>query len=307
MILMNRKTITIGGRKYIVNTKKLGRNIFILFLFIMFISNQCYKLFSEDTITPSTSEVMATTLAPKMIPVYLKETSVNVSSDATSKKSPKMMSNQKFTNQASHLFPKVTTSYFDMIYIESLGNDLPPYFSLGIAWQESKFNEKVTGPKTRYGTARGLYQIIETTAKGLVDIEDPSDLYNAKIAIPAGNKVLGIYRDWLSGKVDNKTPGVFTHFTVKDNVVSYKGKVIRDQKGDAVPLLLMTAISYNGGPGVITAALNRDGVLVLDPNATNRNIPIQSLDYALQINKNLYNFEYDFAYTSEQIDRSKIF
>ena len=315
MIIMTTQTITIRNKKYRLNVKRFGIIMLSLFLAILFISYQTHKLFSspkaaqvETSSSTSTAAHLSSVVETSTDPSSIVDDSFPVEEVAKEVvKSPSIMSSDRFESQANRLFPKVPVPYFASIYKEAIDNELPPYFPLGIAWKESHFNPKAIGPTTRYGTARGLFQIIESTASELLSIKDASKLYEPEVAIAGGTKVLGTYRNWLSGKTDNKTPEVFTHFTVKDNAVYYKGEPVLDQKGDKVPLLLMTAISYNGGPGVITAALKRDGVLVLDPTAKNCNIPTQSLDYVYQINKYVYNFEYEFAYSNSDIDRSKIF
>jgi hypothetical protein len=57
--------------------------------------------------------------------------------------------------------------------VTALLNSKPPIIK-AIAWKESRFNPNAEGPKTRFGTAKGMMQIIDSTAKSL-GITDPFD------------------------------------------------------------------------------------------------------------------------------------
>jgi hypothetical protein len=324
---MNNQSVTIGNKRYRVNKHKMRRAIVtlsagliaVIALVVVVVHMTGEKAHvKNDNLLASTAVLL--TPVEEVLPAISVETPISsvidekdeVEVDATivvpTKPSiPVASSKTRFVTQASALFPKVPKSYFEQIFVEAKANNIPPYFSLGIAWQESRFKKGATGPKTKFGTARGLYQVIETTARQFGGIKDPQKLYQPEIAVEVGNKVLGTYRDWLSGDTRYNAPDVFEKFSVKNGSVYFKDEPILDQNGKHVPLLVLTAISYNGGPGVISAALKRDGHLVIDPKSENCNIPMQSLDYVIQISKFLYDFEYDFSYTVEDIDRAKIF
>jgi hypothetical protein len=303
-------TLTIGQKKYRVDSKKFTRGIIII-LFSLILSVMVFqKLIGNEknknqttTAIPLANIVVERSAELETIEVKITQP---VKAEVVTAKAATIMSEKKFVKQVTGKFSQLTDEMAANIYKEAIKNGLPPYVSLGIAWQESKFVTDAIGPTTKYGTARGLYQVIESSAKIYLGIDTPEALYEPTVAITGGNKLLGIYRDWLSGIVDSKTPKVFKNFSVEGNEVLYKDKVIRDQKGEAVPLLLMTALSYNAGPGIISAAMDQDGMLVIDPKLKNCNIPIQSLDYALSINQNVFNFQYKFDYDLDDIDRAKI-
>lgn len=64
---------------------------------------------------------------------------------------------------------------------------LDPHLIHGIISQESRYQEKILGPKTRYGYAKGLMQLIDDTGK-YVGVRDPQQLLVGAININAGSK-----------------------------------------------------------------------------------------------------------------------
>ena len=64
-----------------------------------------------------------------------------------------------------------------------------PNFVHAIISVESAYRETIKGPKTRMGQARGLMQLIESTAAGL-GVKNPDDLLIGAINIKAGTRYL---------------------------------------------------------------------------------------------------------------------
>jgi hypothetical protein len=68
---------------------------------------------------------------------------------------------------------------------------IDPSLIHAVAEQESNFNPEAKGPKTRYGQAKGIMQIMDETAQGL-GLKNP---YNAAENIDAGAKLLAQLKD----------------------------------------------------------------------------------------------------------------
>ena len=69
---------------------------------------------------------------------------------------------------------------------------IPPVLLVGIMQVESGFNPMITGPKTKYGNARGLMQIMPEWVKKL-DLKSVYNLYDIDTNIESGCKVFNIH------------------------------------------------------------------------------------------------------------------
>ncbi len=93
-----------------------------------------------------------------------------------------------------------------------------PELIIGIIKVESAFNPMAVGPKTKYGHARGLMQVMPEWAKKL-GVEGQYEFHNIDVAIESGIKVFLIHLE--EGKGDIST-GLY-YYVNKDK--SYVGKV----------------------------------------------------------------------------------
>lgn len=97
---------------------------------------------------------------------------------------------------------------------------IDPHLIHGVIAQESGYVEKIKGPKTRYGYAKGLMQLIDSTGK-MMGVSNPEDLLVGAININAGSRYL------------------------KDLLKKFNGNAT------------LAVGSYNAGPGNITKCGNR--------------------------------------------------
>ena len=71
----------------------------------------------------------------------------------------------KLSNRLTNAIDRSNQKGFNQIIVNYLvRNNLPPQFYY-LALQESDFKEKIVGPQTRYGYAKGIWQFISETAK----------------------------------------------------------------------------------------------------------------------------------------------
>jgi len=113
---------------------------------------------------------------------------------------------------------KNAEAYAPLIKEAAARHKIPYELLMGIAQTESSFNPAAIGPKTKYGTAKGMFQMIDSTARryGVQDQFDPaqeadgaarylSDLMkryngNAELAAAAYNAGEGNVDKYLSGR-----------------------------------------------------------------------------------------------------------
>jgi len=101
-------------------------------------------------------------------------------------------------------YRKVPTSVAAYIAKQIIENgkkyNIPPILMVGIMQVESGFNPMITGPKTKYGHARGLMQVMPEWVKKL-GLESTYDLYDIDKNIVAGCKVFNIHLEEGKGKI----------------------------------------------------------------------------------------------------------
>lgn len=79
--------------------------------------------------------------------------------------------------------------YDPVVKMAAIKHGVDPYFVHGIISQESAYQPKIEGPKTRYGTAKGMMQLLDGTARDM-GVHNTLDLFIAEINIDAGTKYL---------------------------------------------------------------------------------------------------------------------
>lgn len=251
----------------------------------------------------SIQETKKLSIAPKQLPVE--------------KKKPQIMTEAQFEKQARSYVEEAIGlqpdhKIYSLIYKYSLENGIAPYHLLGVGWKETNF-KSVTGPSTRYGTAKGMYQFIDTTAVQLGF--KPEDMYKPEVAIKAAAMLLREYSNAFAG-IRGKValPESFDRFKAdgkyamwrtnkKDQNGNYIFIPVADQNGQKIPRLLLATMSYNCGPGKISSAMDRYGKVYVNPNVSERSLPHQTLGYVVLINKYFYNFEYKFDYNYNDVDK----
>jgi len=78
--------------------------------------------------------------------------------------------------------------------------NISPVLLVGIMQAESGFNPMITGPKTKYGNARGLMQVMPEWVKKL-DLKSVYDLYNINTNIESGCRVFNIHLGEAKGSI----------------------------------------------------------------------------------------------------------
>lgn len=87
----------------------------------------------------------------------------------------------------------------DLVFKVAAEEGVDPYLVLGVIRQESSFRQYITGPHTRFGKARGLMQLLPTTAE---DMGVPRALlYNAEDNIRAGTRYLKFLLNRYNGNI----------------------------------------------------------------------------------------------------------
>ena len=159
------------------------------------------------------------------------------------------------------------------------GNDLPPHFFY-LAVQESGFNARAVGPKTKYGYAKGIWQFIPATASEY------------------GLKIGPLYKKRLYDAKDERF-----NFTKATRAAAGYLKDINNTEAQASGLLVMA--SYNWGETKIRRIIRR-----MPENPRERNfwrllesgkIPRETYDYVFYIfssaviceNPPLFGFDFD--------------
>ena len=79
--------------------------------------------------------------------------------------------------------------YDPVVKMAAIKHGVDPYFVHGIISQESAYQPKIEGPKTRSWTARGMMQVLDGTARDM-GVHNTLDLFIAEINIDAGTKYL---------------------------------------------------------------------------------------------------------------------
>lgn len=116
---------------------------------------------------------------------------------------------------------KARREHFDpLVKLAAIKHSLDPNFIHGIISQESAYQPDIQGPETRYGTAKGMMQLIDDTAKAM-GVQFLHDIYKPEININAGSKYLAM------------------------NMKRFNGN------------LALVAAAYNAGPGNISRCGNR--------------------------------------------------
>lgn len=230
------------------------------------------------------------------------------------KPGPKIMGEDTFVRKAQYQVSlsspnlKVDEYILRYIYHGAYKYNIGPYLLLGIAWKESKFRPNAEGPETRYGTAKGMFQFIDDTAKAIG--MQPEDVWNPKIAAFKAAQLISEYSNWFAGvKGQMGMEDEWKNFRANGKYAQFyrNGKWIDvvDHKGNKIPRLLLAVAGYNMGPKKIYWALVKQGYVGMDPRREDRTLPHQTFDYVKDINDRFYNFEYDFTYALSDVDKSK--
>jgi len=77
---------------------------------------------------------------------------------------------------------------------------ISPILIIGMMQVESGFNPMITGPKTKYGNARGLMQVMPEWVKKF-QLKDVYDLYDMDTNIESGCKVFNIHKEEVNGSI----------------------------------------------------------------------------------------------------------
>lgn len=85
--------------------------------------------------------------------------------------------------------------YDPIVKFASVTHGVDPIFIHGIISQESAYQPKIEGPMTKYGTAKGMMQILDGTGKDM-GVPNAQDLFIAEINVNAGTR----YLRWLLNK-----------------------------------------------------------------------------------------------------------
>lgn len=94
----------------------------------------------------------------------------------------------------------VTKNIAEIIVNESKKENLSAELIVGIMEVESHFNPMAVGPKTKYGHARGLMQVMPEWAEKF-DLESKYDLHDIDVNIKCGIKVFKIHLEEGEGKI----------------------------------------------------------------------------------------------------------
>jgi hypothetical protein len=115
--------------------------------------------------------------------------------------------------------PKVIAQRIASIVVDiSKKEEVSPELLIGIIQVESQFNPMAVGPKTKYGNARGLMQIMPEWAKKF-ELESLYDLHDVDINIVSGVRVFKIH---LEEKGGNISKGLYAYV---NNDKAYVDKV----------------------------------------------------------------------------------
>jgi hypothetical protein len=115
--------------------------------------------------------------------------------------------------------PKVIAQRIASIVVDlSKKEEVSPELLIGIIQVESQFNPMAVGPKTKYGNARGLMQIMPAWAKKF-ELESLYDLHDVDINIVSGVRVFKIHLKENKGSISK---GLY-HYVNKDK--AYVDKV----------------------------------------------------------------------------------
>ncbi|MBI4836867.1 MAG: lytic transglycosylase domain-containing protein [Candidatus Portnoybacteria bacterium] len=96
-------------------------------------------------------------------------------------------------------YSQVQGSYGDMVSKYSQENGVPSNIVNGVIMAESKGDPNAVGPPTKYGTAKGLMQLLDGTAKDM----GVTDVFNPEQNIKGGTRYLGQLYNYYGGNMDN--------------------------------------------------------------------------------------------------------
>ena len=109
---------------------------------------------------------------------------------------------------------------------------ISPVLLVGIIQVESGFNPMITGPKTKYGYARGLMQVMPEWVKKL-GLKSVYDLYDINTNIESGSKVFNIHLEEAKGDigealylyVNKNRPYVINVFTSMGKFTAFRSTI----------------------------------------------------------------------------------
>ncbi len=106
-----------------------------------------------------------------------------------------------YINKEFRYVPKLTakTIASNIVYLSKKEN-ISPELVVAIIEIESSFNPMAVGPKTKYGQARGLMQLMPEWAKKF-DLEASYDFHNIDVNIASGIRVFKIHLDEGGGNI----------------------------------------------------------------------------------------------------------
>jgi hypothetical protein len=97
--------------------------------------------------------------------------------------------------------PKVVAQRIASIVVDlSKKEEMSPELIVGIIQVESQFNPMAVGPKTKYGNARGLMQVMPEWAKKF-NLSSVYDLHDVDINIISGIKIFKIHLEEAKGSI----------------------------------------------------------------------------------------------------------
>lgn len=142
-----------------------------------------------------------------------------------------------------HTYKKVPKSVAKTIAVflvdQSKKEDVSPELMVGIMQVESMFNPMAVGPKTKYGHARGLMQVMPEWAKKF-GLDTKYDLHDIDTNITSGIKVFKIHLEEGKGKISE---GLYLYvnkdrsyvdkvYNAMGKFVSFRSTVDDDEKSE---------------------------------------------------------------------------
>lgn len=132
------------------------------------------------------------------------DTNVNIVKTSKSKKQRVKIIKANIQSYITHTNPKISLNtaekIADSIVTNSKKYNVPPELVVGIIEVESTFNPKATGPKTPYGRARGLMQVMPMWAKEF-KLKSKYQLHEIDTSIKTGIKVFKIHLEEADGDI----------------------------------------------------------------------------------------------------------
>lgn len=115
------------------------------------------------------------------------------------------LSGRKVSAGSAALPAQIIDSAFAQLGSDPMPNRVTTALKQAVIKQESNGNPKAVGPKTKYGTAKGLMQLIDSTGREWHDklgIKEPYDPFNGEQNAQIGTA----YLDWLVDQFDGDIP-----------------------------------------------------------------------------------------------------